>query len=169
MNCRQAERAILAAVEGALPPTELAGLESHLATCAGCRRLLAQQALVGPTLRAAAGQVPLPQIETEWLAIRRALRDGAAESETGRAWNWRRGLAVAVPLGAAAALALALGLRAWGPAEPARLAQTEGIAARAEFVQADEPAASPLVYLDEPSGWLVVWTVPGDPAGAAQQ
>ncbi len=37
--------------------------------------------------------------------------------------------------------------------------------ARADFVELTDGSATPLVYVDRESGWLVVWAVEGESTG----
>jgi predicted anti-sigma-YlaC factor YlaD len=147
MNCRSAQRWLSAAQDGALADHERAGLAAHVAECTECRQF---QSLLGAAqqhLQVVATQVAVPDGERAWQDIRREIR--ATRPVAPRAW-WNLGR-WALPLGAAAALAaVAVIGPSWtdddGP-------QT---VARAEFVEVSGDASS-VVYVDDKSGWLVVW------------
>ncbi|MDO9457646.1 anti-sigma factor [Nocardioides sp.] len=100
-------------VLGALPPDEVAVLEAHLATCAGCRAerddLLPAATVLGELKRSEAAP-PLP-VESappglDALVLGRLDREAASERRT--AWARRAGLAAVA--GAAAAVVLVVGL-----------------------------------------------------------
>ncbi len=147
MNCHSAQRLLSAERDGALATGERAGLAAHVAGCAECRQFQAKCVEAIEGLKAAATRVAVPDEERAWQDIRRELR--AARPTAARAW-WNLGR-WALPLGAAAALAaVAVIGPSWtdddGP-------QT---VARAEFVEVSGDASS-VVYVDDKSGWLVVW------------
>lgn len=58
---------------------------------------------------------------------------------------------------------MVLGIAVWWPLRQAQVREsvtsTEGLVERVEFVETDLEGATPVVYLDEPSGWTVVWVV----------
>ncbi|MCX6955143.1 MAG: zf-HC2 domain-containing protein [Verrucomicrobia bacterium] len=146
MNCRTAQRLLSAERDGALAAPERAGLAAHVAGCAECRQFQAALGEAGNRLRSAAARVPVPDEERAWQDIHREIR--AARPEATRAWwgpvKW------ALPLGAAATLAVIL---AWAPSDDDLVSQS---VARAEFVEVPGDASS-VVYVDDKSGWLVVW------------
>lgn len=147
MNCHSAQRLLSAERDGALPPGERAGLAAHVAGCAECRRFEAALRGVGEEMHAAAGRVTVPDEERAWHDIRRELR--ATSPAASRAW-WNLGR-WALPLGAAAALAaVAVIGPSWTDEDGPQLV------ARAEFVEVAGDASS-MVYVDDKSGWLVVW------------
>ncbi len=146
MNCHSAQRLLSAERDGALPPGERAGLAAHVAGCAECRRFEVRLAEVAAGLKTAAAQVVVPDEERAWHDIRRELR---ATPSVARAW-WNLGR-WALPLGAAAALAaVAVIGPSWTDEDGSQLV------ARAEFVEVSGDASS-MVYVDDKSGWLVVW------------
>lgn len=147
MNCHSAQRQLAAERDGALATGERAGLVAHVAGCAECRRFQAGMAEAAAGAKAAAARAAVPDEERAWQDIRRELR--AAGPTTTRAW-WNLGR-WALPLGAAAALAAVAVI---GPS----WTDDEGppTVARAEFVEVSGDASS-VVYVDDKSGWLVVW------------
>jgi anti-sigma factor RsiW len=156
MNCHSAQRLLSAERDGQLPPGECTGLAAHVAGCAECRQFEAALRDAGEELKTAAGRVSVPDEERAWHDIRRELRAPAAAS---RAW-WQLGR-WALPLGAAAALAaVAVIGPSWTDEEGPQLV------ARAEFVEVAGDAAS-MVYVDDKSGWLVVWAS-AEPGGKGE-
>ena len=99
MRCRKARFLISEYTDGTLAPRKSARLESHLATCADCRAVLADlRALVGEARKLETPSVP----DEAWPRIRARLREaGAPADRDGRAFYRRPRLAPAL-----AALAL---------------------------------------------------------------
>lgn len=161
MNCREAQSQILTPPEGVADPTRRALLESHLAHCAGCRRVRDDLAAALETWRSDVAQAVVPDAEKEWYAVRRQIRGGA---EAGRAaarprrtlFTW-----IALPLGAAAAAAVALFVA------PQFQSGTLSSAAMAHVDSVEAPGnnASTLVFVDDKSGWLIVWASDANPVG----
>lgn len=108
-------------------------------------------------LKVAATRVVVPDEERAWQDIHREIR--ATRRTAARAW-WHLGRWV-LPLGAAAALAAVALLGPSWTDENGRAA-----VARAEFVEVAGDASS-VVYVDDQSGWLVVWAAaePGPKGG----
>lgn len=150
MNCREAEKWIAIEREGALGDSRRAALDAHLSSCASCREQRAELAAAVQTWKAADAKVELPNVETEWHAIRRRMRNTEKPSV---AWfpGW---LAPALGVAAIAVIALVIaGPWTFSPDVPS------ATVARAEYVEVADESASTLVYVDEESGWLVVWAV----------
>jgi anti-sigma factor RsiW len=165
MNCRDSESLILAERDGALTKDQLAVLSDHVATCLECRKLRADLNSAVADYKAGVSAVPAPDTDEAWRELQLRLRQPAR----------KRPLAPIVwfgaPLAAAAAIAFALILTR--PAPPAPIATLAvapppaplydpSIIAGADFVEAGDPNASTLVYVDKESGWLVVWATEGD-------
>lgn len=103
--------------------------------------------------RAEVAATPAPDVERAWRSIRRRLGEGGeARADVRRASPWLRW---GVPAGAFAAMLLVVVfvLRRDDPAGNAQLA-------RAELVELADPALTPVVFVDEQTGWLVVWASP---------
>jgi predicted anti-sigma-YlaC factor YlaD len=152
MNCDAAQRLLSAERDGALAPRERAVLDEHLAQCAGCRQA---RAAVGGAIehwKASVANVPMPDTERAWQDVRRAQRQSRPDATHAQRWlRWT------LPMGAAAALAIAVFVsRAPTPASPQRVTQLA--AASAEYVEVPKNSSS-MVYVDDKSGWLVVWAV----------
>lgn len=164
MNCRSAEPLLLAERDGVLTPAQHVELASHVAACAGCRQFRADLAAALHAMRADVQAVPLPDVDAEWRAVQAKINGSAASEQTGATRTEKRRLApvlwISAPLAAAAAVALALFVQSPVPAPSA-----EGvIAARADYVEVADPKATPIVYTDKESGWLVVWAIADEKA-----
>jgi hypothetical protein len=158
MNCREAQDRILTERDGALDETSRAALAVHVAGCAGCRRVQDDLSAALGAWRAEVANVTVPDAEREWHAVRRRMRGG--ETGAQRPVRSRRSLFtwIALPLGAAAAAALALFISPSPPFDPAPIAHVDA-------VEAPGNNASTLVFVDDKSGWLIVWASDASPAG----
>lgn len=163
MNCGEAEHLIQAERDGAPESARRAELDSHLAECESCRRLKADLDAVAGLMRADARSVAVPDAADEWEKLRGRLHNPDLEFPA------RKRVAPLVwltaPAAAAAAIVLALLTPSPKPVEPqVRIASAAAVPeARAEYVEVADANASPVVYVDRESGWLVVWAV--DDAG----
>ena len=148
MNCRSAQRLLSADRDGALATHERAGLDEHVAACAECRQFRVTLEAAAADLRTAAAHVTVPDEARAWQDIHREIR--AARPAAARSWwapvRW------ALPLGAAAALAAVVAFVPMDFGEGA----TPAAVARAEYVEVPSNSSS-VVYVDDKSGWLVVW------------
>lgn len=158
MNCREAQNQIFAERDGALAETERAALVSHVAQCGGCRQLREDLASALTHWKTTAQTIAVPDAEREWHAVRRKIRGGVEAGEV-RLTPRRPTLLtwLTAPLAAAAALALALFISL-----PDNRPAHEGVSpathlARADSVEVSGRAASTSVYVDDKSGWLIVW------------
>ena len=150
MNCRSVQRLLSAERDGASAPSGRAALASHLAECADCRRFQTVIAEAPEAWRSSTASVMVPDGERAWQAVRREIRSGGVTTgATSTPWFARW----ALPVGAAAALAVVAVVLAprWRS-----VPVTAPVVARADFVEVGG-ASSPLVYVDDKSGWLVVW------------
>jgi hypothetical protein len=158
MNCREAQQHLFADDSRAPATAERSALVSHLATCAECRQVQARLASALTDWRNENARVRVPDAEREWHAVRRKIRGGAEAGTSTTFARPRRFFAwVAIPVGAAAALAVALFIdpsASPGPAPTTRAPAPQ--IARADSVEVPG-GASPLVYVDDKSGWLIVW------------
>jgi anti-sigma factor RsiW len=156
MNCRSAESLLLAERDGVLTSAQHAELASHLAACGECRQMQALLATAMDGVRHDAQSVRVPDVEAEWAAVQARLNGAALAQRTER-----RRLAPVIwfgaPLAAAAALALAFFVTRPVPTTPNFASGSAEIAAHADYVEVADPNASPIVYTDKESGWLVVW------------
>lgn len=157
MNCREAQHLLCTDIDRPLEAVAQAHLEAHLATCTRCRRVQADLAAGLASWRVEAATVVVPDARREWQAVRRRMRGGSPTGAgpvrpAGRlVWFWR-----ALPLAAATAIAALIFLPQSGPDQPT--AGAEGPAfARANSVEVPGAPASTMVFVDEKSGWLIVW------------
>lgn len=168
MNCRSAEPLLLAERDGVLTPAQHAELAQHVAACASCRQFRADLAAALEGVRTEAHAVALPDVDAEWRGVQAKINGGAVGEQTAAPRKKRRLAPVvwlSAPLAAAAAVALALFVQR---PVPVPTTTSEGvIAARADFVEVADPKATPIVYTDKESGWLVVWAESAEPAHAS--
>lgn len=158
-TCSSITDLLVAEPDGVLSPVELARIEEHLALCEACRRQRAHLKMLPARMRDATEAFSSPDIEQEWREVRRRIQSSNPAGEA--SFAWRRSLTWGLPIAAAAVLTLAAVYRPLpdpGTSVP--------ITARAEFVQS-EGSGSTLVYVDQESGWLIVWAdaAPVDRAG----
>ncbi len=156
MNCRQALSLIATERDGSIETAARAGLEAHLAGCAGCRRARSDLAATLEAWRTEVTTVKPPDPDREWLALRRRHR-GAADSERPIPGFHRGRFAWAgISLAAAAALTLALFFPRPTAIDPTANA-TKPAVARVDSVEVPGRNTSTMVFVDDKSGWLIVW------------
>lgn len=156
MYCRKANDLLALERDGSLEAVARAELEAHLATCSTCQRARSDVAAAIESWRAEAAAVNVPSADREWQALRRRIRGGVSADATAGAPARRLNFAwLALPL-TAALVALVLLL-------PSRRASVPGpnlgatAVARADAVEAPGGNASTMVFVDDRSGWLIVW------------
>jgi len=152
VNCHTSEVLLLTERDGVLTPDQHAALARHVADCPACQERRARIAAAIDAFRADATDVTVPDVDAEWRAVRARLpgtTDAPRRPRTLAPVIW-----FTASFAAAASLAFVF-LRSTPPA-PAPLAAVPEVA-QAEFVEAGDPAASTMVYVDKDSGWLVVW------------
>lgn len=152
MNCRQAEKALSRHLDDELPADEVATLEEHLATCSACRETATEWRGLGQAMRAEAPD-EIPDPTKAWHDIRRTLRNREAPAirANRRPW-WSHPLPWA---GAGATIALlAVGyLLQDSPASQFQNGST------VEYIDTELPGASTVVYVDDETGWNIVWVL----------
>jgi anti-sigma factor RsiW len=155
MNCRVAQHLLSAERDGALANHDRAGLDAHLAGCAGCRQTRAIVAGAIDSWKKSTAVIPAPDVERAWQDIRREIR--TTEPEKSRSgWALPRW---SLPIAAAAALAVAAIVSPnWKSSDNSTPTIARAQSARADFVEVPNDASS-VVYVDGESGWLVVWAV----------
>ena len=163
MNCNAAQRLISAERDAALGGDARTTLEAHLADCAACREWRGVLADSAEAWREATAAVRSPDPQMAWQRISRQLKvtkdGGPLKSGRSVAWLWGASLATAAAL---TLVTIGPGWFRTGPAADA--AAGERKVARAEFVEVGGKASSAMVFVDEKSGWLVVWA-----AGAVEK
>lgn len=174
MNCRDSESLILAERDGALDPSQLAALSDHVAACPACRALRRDLTPALEAYRTTVQAVPVPDADEAWRELQGRLRAPAPDRQRGPLAPviW-----FAAPLAAAAAIAFALLVNrpAPAPAPPSEASLTTAriappppplhdpsFIAGADFVEAGDPEAATIVFVDAESGWLVVWAAATD-------
>jgi hypothetical protein len=181
VNCRHAQDELLAARDAPSGAASSSALNEHLSGCADCQALQQQLAAATSAWQETEAQVTIPDAQLEWHAVRRRLRQSESAGPA-TAW-WRRTLRYTAPLTAAAAVAFVIWTGRQDPATAplvtpettAEIAQTEdpwaefadhfAYAANVEYVETENDEASPFVYVDDESGWLIVWaSAPPDEA-----
>ena len=169
MNCQDAESQIFAARDAPLGAADAASLEQHLAECPHCRRVSEGLTAAADAWQQAEQKIAVPDAQQEWHAVRRRIRNGpTTESAKDGLPSWPRLLRFALPLAGACAIAISLSTRL---AEPVAAPLESSVAqadwsyfddhftlyAQAEYVETENEYISPFVYVDEESGWLIVW------------
>ncbi len=156
MNCRDNESLILAERDGALTTEQRAALSDHVATCPACAQLRTRLHTALDTYKADVAAIPVPDTNQAWRDLQSRLHKPAR----------KRPLAPVIwfgaPLAAAAALTFAFFVTRPITSTPSgELALTPvydpSMIAGADYVEAGDPNASTMVYVDKESGWLVVW------------
>ncbi len=144
---REAENLLFAERDRPLTEAERRQLEQLLAAHPELNKTRATLSAAAEAWRARTTAIPTPDSQRAWQDLQRTLRQSAAEKQK----RWPALLAwSALPLAAAAALVLT-----FSPTTPATVAPSQ--LARADFVEAGDANASTVVYVDQESGWLIVW------------
>ena len=160
MNCRRAEIALSRQLDGDLSPREQLWLESHLAACPACRRTAAEWAGIRSALREA-GPSETPDPARAWQSIRRSIHQSGSLRRPPLLRRWwrppllRRWWRTPLPwagLAAATILALVVLIRPGGPGS----VPTDN-RPPVEFVETGLGGAATVVYIDDESGWSIVW------------
>ena len=162
MNCRDVPPLLSAERDGPLDAAVRAALEQHVAACPSCRNTRAALAEAAEAWRSGTDHTPTPDPAGEWRTLRARIRSTGTENNRPAprplaAWLLAAG---ALPFAAAAVWLAILVLKPAVPAPaksaPAVVALAAPAPARADYVET--PAdSSPVVYLDQESGWLIVW------------
>ena len=157
MNCREAHTQIFANRDGAPDASPRAELEGHVAHCAACRQIRDDLAAALGAWRTDSARTIVPDAEREWHAVRRRIRGGAATglapvSSRRNIFTW-----LTLPLGVAAAAAVALMIMNRPSLSEQQAGFGDRIVAHADAVEAPGNDASTMVFVDDKSGWLIVW------------
>jgi anti-sigma factor RsiW len=156
MNCHTAENLLHAERDGALSKEQHADLERHVQGCARCAQLRLEIAAAGKAVQDDAARFTVPDADEEWrllqLERRRREHEVRTRTSTPSLLRW-----VGAPMAAAAALALAFQAGRMMPMLPSAQDFEVPKEARADYVEVANRDASPIVFLDQESGWLVVW------------
>jgi predicted anti-sigma-YlaC factor YlaD len=154
VNCHPAEKLLSAERDQTLGADARAELEAHLAECAACRKLRTVLAESATAWRVNTAEARAPDERVEWQRIRRRLNGAAMDESRRPGWNvfavWR-GVALA---GAAAAMLLGF---VFGPGLAEQSRGASAAIAATDTVEVAGDATSAVVFVDQKSGWLVVW------------
>lgn len=166
MNCRDNESLILAERDGALTKAQLAALSDHVAACPSCRKLRTDLSRALDAYKTDVATVAAPDADEAWRELQTRLTKPTKQKPLAPV-IW-----FATPLAAAAAIAFAFFVTRPAPPSPVSMPTPSAelviappppplhdpsVIAGADFVEAGDPNASTLVYVDKESGWLVVW------------
>jgi len=163
MKKRDAIR-LAAYFDGELGPQERANVEQWLARDPAARAALAALQRTRATIAAAeehAHATPSVDSDQAWLELRRRI---AADHQTAEGIaSPRRATLLSFPrvLSAAAAV-VALGIAVWWPLH--HMGHSAPGVYAVDFLETDLTDSTPVIYIDEPSGWTVVWIVPAEAA-----
>lgn len=146
MKCTEIEPLLLAGSRDELPATQRHALAAHLEGCPTCRQTHAALGALIATWQSESAQVPVPDAAVAWADLR-SRRKAPVRPPARR---FAPVIWLSLPLAAAAAIAFIL-------LSPQLARPLAPELAHAEFVEAGDAGASPLVYVDKESGWLVVW------------
>lgn len=152
MNCSDATRLIHLERDGPLKTDERRAMEAHVGTCEDCREVRAALAQAAEVWREETESADTPDPASEWLRIKRAIRQADSAARTLRRpkpW-WHTAASMA---GAACALLVVLAI--WRPWQTGPAAMAEGV--QVEYVEFAEGATNPMVYVNEDTGFVVVW------------
>ena len=156
MNCREVQSELFAETEGTPANPRRAAVEAHVARCAACRRVRDDLTTALEGWRSDISKITVPDAELEWHAVRRRIRGGGGEPSVRSRRNWTAWLGL--PLATAAAVILVM----LSPASRAPNVDIPvGEVARAENIEAPGNNASTMVFVDDKSGWLIVWASDG--------
>jgi predicted anti-sigma-YlaC factor YlaD len=150
MNCKQAQEWISRSMDGDLCTADQEVIEKHLIQCPSCRQIQDHWMAAAQLLKQTA-HVKIPDAEETWEEIRSQLDQHETVS---------RGNLLPFPSiirwasAAAAVIAISLGVR-FVVQEPSL--ETYAFHNEVEFVETDIPNSSPVVYVDDESGWTIVW------------
>ncbi len=157
MNCRAIEPLLLTERDGVLTDDQHTTLERHVAACPSCLQLRVRLTEAMDAFRDDAVHAAIPDIEAEW----RTLHAQLSGELTAPLKNRPLAPVIWISLSLAAAAALALAYLGSRPKHSETVVATTDIA-QAEYVEAGNPAALTVVYVDKDSGWLVVWASDSD-------
>jgi anti-sigma factor RsiW len=172
MICRDVTPLLSAERDGPLDAAAREALEQHVAVCPSCQRARADLAEATEVLRAGTYGTATPDPAGEWRTLRAQIRSadfGKIPFAPRRLSAWLIAFG-ALPFAAAAVWLAILALKPASPASihtaPAIVALAAPPSARADYVETPSDA-SPVVYLDQESGWLIVWaeTTPAPSSG----
>jgi len=147
MSCHETQRLLSLAQDVPLSDQQRDALSRHLADCPACRQHQSALAQASSVFRQDATAVAIPDIEQEISAVQARLSTPAPQRKRTLApilW-------LSAPLAAAAImLAFLSGIQI-------PFTTPDAPTTHVDYVVAGDPSASTVVYVDQDSGWLVVW------------
>ncbi|MCC6415777.1 MAG: zf-HC2 domain-containing protein [Opitutaceae bacterium] len=147
MDCRESQHLLTLVQDDALTDDQRATLEQHLTRCPACRAYTVQLRLAREMVCGDARAFSLPNVEAEIRTVQNRL----AQPAPARQRTFTPSLWLGAPLAAAAVAFIFFSGR---QPDPTPMAEPF---AQVDYVVTGNPAASTLVYVDQTSGWLVVW------------
>ena len=157
MNCHAVQQLLSAERDETLGADSRGELDTHLAGCATCRQLRATWAEAAESWRTTTAGVRVPDGRM-CPSSKKCVGSHATQPARGIFTLWR-----SATLGAVAA-AVALGLflaPAWVRGPQAPTATLASASVNADSVEIGGEASSAMVFVDDKSGWLVVWAADG--------
>lgn len=137
--------------DGEARPEEIPELEALIASDPEARAYLEELERTRKALREV--EVPLVEEDAAWNSFRERLREADPVPSRPKVLAFPR-------YATAAAAILALGIGLWWPFRQAgQLPAEEGLESAVLLVETDLENATPVVYIDEPSGWTIVWVL----------
>ena len=155
MNCLASQKQLLRAQDEALHDQQHSTLAAHLSSCPQCSEFEASLRQISADIKNEAASVPVPDADETWQGIQSRLQP-TGESET-TSKRFAPLIWITAPLAAAAAFAFAF-LPSHSTSDFDSVAMSEASATQVDYVETDNPNATTMVYVDNQSGWLVVWT-----------
>lgn len=162
MNCWRAQRWLSEELDGALKSRRARALAEHLERCPACRAFRERCLLLRSMAREA---VPAPNLSAEamWAEVRRAIRAESIVAAKDLRWRWSAWIPIAavttlLALVFSGAVALWRARELWSEATAMNRTQVE-------WVETGLPGATPMVYHDEGTGWVVIWVVEANGSG----
>jgi predicted anti-sigma-YlaC factor YlaD len=154
MNCHAVQQLLSAERDQTLGADAHGSIEAHLAECPACRKMRLTLAETAIAWRTTTARMRVPDERLEWQRLRRRLNGDTAREARPARGIFTLGRSATF---AAAAAVIALGLFV----APAWLHQTPvpnaSPVATTDFVEVGGDASSAMVFVDDKSGWLVVW------------
>jgi anti-sigma factor RsiW len=157
VNCQACETLLLRDQDGALSPTERTVLSGHLANCTACREFHSALVELKTAYQTEAAPVNVPDVEIEWAELQNRLPDRSEPKARKQRHIPAPVLWLSAPLAAAAALAFVF-LSSKPETTVTESSQVKAVSiTHVDYVESGDPNASTMVYIDQDSGWLVVW------------
>jgi len=165
MICRDVTPLLSAERDGPLDAVVREAVARHVAACPACARTRLILAEAADSWRFTTSLTKAPEPAGEWRILRARLRNGGTPAPRRvPAWLLSAG---ALPVAAAALWLVFFSVKPGVPAAaPASRIALANPAAHADYVET--PAnTTPLVFIDQESGWLIVWAeAPASPVSS---